>query len=188
MMIKEVHLKHLNLTVNQVFIINCVHDKDFTLYDTAAKLDKSIIPSIEDLKKKGILLIKDSTITLSPNWEKEIFKGQKPAEVKLNLLEFVNQYRALFPKGKNTNGFPYKGDKQGCLKKMAKFLKLYPEYTKEVILKVTTSYINTKRVGGFQFMHLAHFFIEKNGVSTLGSLCEQFEEGESDVVTNIIEF
>ena len=129
----------------------------------------------------------DGWYKLSENFKKE-YLTLAEAKPKINVKELVDKYRELFPKGTNNNGYPYKGDKQGCIKKMSRFLKLNPEYDEDIILKATKKYIDKKRRDNFDYMHLAHYFIEKNNVSALGSFCEQVNEGGDEGYTNIIEF
>ena len=91
-------------------------------------------------------------------------------------IEWIDEYRNLFPVGIRSGGFPVRGDRKGCIKKMKAFLELYPEYTKEIILKVTKNYVEMKKLEGYAYMQLAHFFINKEGISSLASECEDFKE------------
>lgn len=89
-----------------------------------------------------------------------------------NIEDFVNEYRNLFPRGEISGGYPVRGDKRGCIERMQKFLKLYPDYSREVILEATRNYINRKEKEGFRYMQLAHYFILKDKISNLAGECE----------------
>lgn len=97
-----------------------------------------------------------------------------------DLEDFVEQYRRLFPPNIKTSGYPVRGDKKGCQKKMKMFLKNYPEYNQEHVLKATRNYINEMKYKGYQCMMLAHNFIKKDDVSMLASFCENLGEKGGD--------
>ncbi len=86
--------------------------------------------------------------------------------------DFVDKYRSIFPSGNSSSGYPYRGDKQGCIKKMRKFKKSYPKFTDELILSVTRDYVSTHFFKGYSYMQTAAYFIEKDGNSNLAALCE----------------
>jgi hypothetical protein len=87
--------------------------------------------------------------------------------------EFVEKYRSLFPPG-SRQGYLYKGDKQGCIKKMRRFMKLYPKFTEDIILEATRTYIHKQFLSGYQYLQSAHYLIEKDGISNLAGLCEAY--------------
>lgn len=182
-MIKKEWIQYLNLKVISLFIIECVYHNNQDLLKTALKLDEQVNPNLETLLSKGILIKEGEWYALSEQYEeymyskKEITAPKTPQKVNIN--ELVTKYRELFPKGINSNGFPYRGDKQGTTKKLAKFLKTNTEYDEKIILKATEKYINEKRKDNFAYMKLAHYFIEKDGVSDLGAFCEQVLNGDS---------
>jgi len=188
MIVKKEKLKKLNLTVTDVFIINCIYYSELELLDYARETDYNV-----ELSRKK--LIQDKHINrlgdyyeVDQKYLDELFGNKKTGKA-IDIEKFIVDYRDLFPKGSNNNGYPYKGDKQGCIKKMKRFIKLNPEYSTDIILKATQKYINEKRKDNYDYMHLAHYFIEKNGVSSLGAFCEQIANGESESdFSNIINF
>jgi len=100
---------------------------------------------------------------------------EKPVASKLisnKLSDWFDEWFDLFPQGVKSGGYLIKSDKAGCLKKMEKFVKTYPEFNKDIIIRATKDYINYMRMKQFQYMQLAHYFIMKNDVSTLASCCE----------------
>lgn len=91
---------------------------------------------------------------------------------------FVERYRALFPTGVKTAGLPVRGDKQGCIKKMKAFKAKY-DYTDEEILEAVRVYLAIKKKDNWRATTTAHYFIEKDGVSILASMCEDIRSNGS---------
>lgn len=177
--IKERHLKSLNLHVSDVFIIECIKNDNIDLLKVALQHDPVVKIRLDILINRDMVYYIDGKYSLPDKTVKDMYTlgGLKR---KKDIESLVMKYRDLFPKGSNNNGYPYKGDKQGCIKKMTRFVKLNPEFSEDVILKATQKYINDKRRDNYHYMHLAHYFIEKNNVSALGALCEQIVNGEED--------
>lgn len=96
----------------------------------------------------------------------------------VNASDWIDEWRKIFPAGSNTGGFRYRGDKQGCLKKMNKFLKDHRAVSKEEIIIATKKYVERYKLKNFTYMKQAHFFIEKEGLSTLASEIESINENE----------
>lgn len=95
-----------------------------------------------------------------------------------DISTWIEEWREVFPNIRASHG-NVRGDRQGCLKKMKVFCKKYPEYTKEIIFKGTQNYVQAKKRDGYQFMKLAHYFIEKDGISDLASYCEQVDNTDT---------
>lgn len=95
--------------------------------------------------------------------------------------KWINEYRELFPKGKNPNTDKlFKGDKPMCLKNMTKFMKDY-DYTKEEILEVTQEAIGKARNENWLYFPMAHYFIHKQNIgSMLAQLLEYKKNGGED--------
>ena len=95
------------------------------------------------------------------------------------LEAWVTEWRALFPKGKNSfTGLLYKGDKQMCLKNMKKFMKDY-DFTKEEIMEITANAISRASIVDYEFFPAAHYFIHKQSTgSRLAQLGELYRDGE----------
>lgn len=196
MIVKEEFLKNLNLNIEEIFILNCAYYDEQELLQIARKRDCITDEAVTDLLDKEAIIECGGVVMISEHYKKAMFESLEKDKtnklIKLDLKKFVDEYRELFPKGNNYNGYPYRGDRQGCLKKMARFIKLNPDYTPEIIIAATNKYINEKKKDNYDFMHLAHYFIEKNGVSLLGSFCEHIlDSGESEKdkgFSNIINF
>lgn len=98
-----------------------------------------------------------------------------------SLDDFVKKFRELFPIG-TKEGHPFRGDKIGCIRKMERFMKNYPEVTQDEILDATKAYIDSfkKQPSGYTYMKQAHYFIEKNGSSELAAQIE-FLKGKQEI-------
>jgi hypothetical protein len=135
----------------------------------------------EDVSKIGftILALKyeldyvfDSSLLHKLELEKIIVKNYKTHKYVLNIeeqqLDWVDQYRLLF-KGLKPRSM---GDRVAVNKKMKAFLKKYPEFTPNDILKATKFYIeNTDS----KFIKQADYFIEKNRQSDLAATIEEMQ-------------
>lgn len=190
MIFKEEFLKYLNLKIVDIFILNCIKNEEINLLNTSLKLDNTVSDHITNLLERQVIYAKDNFYEISYQYNKALFPTKSEVQVKVpDISELVEEYRNIFPKGNNSQGYPYKGDKMGCTAKLKRFKKTYPEYSNDTILSATKRYVNEKRKDGFAYMKLAHYFIEKNGVSDLAALCEQINNGEKDTnFTNIINF
>ena len=92
--------------------------------------------------------------------------------------KWIDDWRNLFPSGKS-GGYPIKGNRKNCLKKMVSFMKSY-QYDKETIINATKSYISNFN-GSFEYIQNAPYFIEKNKNSNLASFCEEIIEGGGEI-------
>jgi hypothetical protein len=104
-----------------------------------------------------------------------------PSDPRMDVPGWIEEYRNLFPQGVRSGGYPVRGSKAGCLKKMEKFVKSHPHYSKDTILAVTRSYVERKQRQAYQHMKLADYFIEKDGVSMLSAECEEYLADIQDV-------
>lgn len=90
---------------------------------------------------------------------------------------WFNLWREIFPEGSNSAGYRYRGNRLEGLKKMIKFVNVYPEFTKEEIFQATKNYVERFAIRGYNYMQQAHYFIEKkDSGSTLASECESLRE------------
>lgn len=98
-----------------------------------------------------------------------------------NLEEWVGKWRELFPKGVKTGGYPVRGTKGGCEKKMKAFIKSNKSVTMSEIFKATRLYIKEKANERYSYMKMADYFIDKDGGSMLSAYIERInEEGTSN--------
>lgn len=100
---------------------------------------------------------------------------EKPKVSKVNgeqVEDWIDTWYNLFPKGIKSGGYLVRSDKNGCCTKMKKFVKKYPEFSKEIVLKATYDYLQYYRMKNWNFVSLAHYFIYKNDMSVLSGQCE----------------
>lgn len=119
--------------------------------------------------------------------DRALEKITQAPKLKDNVLEWIDEFREIFPKGVRSGGLPVRGDKQSCLKKIRKFLKEYTEYDKDLILKATKNYVENKARDQYNYMQTAHYFIYKNNTSTLAAECENILENEGGNVDSFEE-
>lgn len=104
--------------------------------------------------------------------------SKKQIILKKDIAHWIESWREIFPKGINSGGYRYKGDKTEVFKKMIKFVNTQ-DYTTEQIFQATTDYVERFSLKGYAYMQLAHYFIDKKGVgSTLAAECEALNERE----------
>tara|TARA_R110000803_G_scaffold71102_4_gene134180 strand:+ start:19137 stop:19754 length:618 start_codon:yes stop_codon:yes gene_type:complete len=100
--------------------------------------------------------------------------------------QWISEWRDLFPMKIKTGGYPVRGTKQGCIKKMKSFIKANPGVTKEMIFKATKRYLEERRQTGYAYMKMADYFINKDGASMLETYIEidylRKQEGKSPLL------
>lgn len=104
---------------------------------------------------------------------------EKPSKSKLekeSVEDWIDGWYNLFPKGVKSGGYLVRSSRIDCINKMVKFVKKYPQYSKDIILKATADYIDYYRLNNWKYMSLAHYFISKNDVSALASACDNILE------------
>ena len=160
----------------KVHFLEELHTADFIGFDRSIAL----LEQKGWIKKNGPL----ASNIIMRKFGEDIFKkyvGAKKKNVNAKEVEgWIEAWRAIFPEGKSTAGFRYRGNKQDVLTKMVKFVNQY-QYTTEEIFHATRIYVETFEQKGYAYMQQAHYFIEKKGVgSTLSSYCEELEETKSN--------
>lgn len=168
-------LKRVMLTPDEYCILHCIRkDVDPEEY---FMIDKSVYES----------LVKKRMVREDPNIEgKYNLTGTGLAlfEKPDDFVQFVEEYRNLFPKGvKSGNGTPIRGDKNGVIKKMTWFLMTYPEFSKRTILEATKLYVDQMKRNGYAYMTQADYLIQKSNGSKLAALCEDFDNKTSHILS-----
>lgn len=178
-------LNESHLSLNGFFICHCIYsNRKDALMSFIESHDKFNMQEIEDLEKDGWIKIinKSEKITFENLQIEEkfrIFVEKKTQSV--DLLKWIDEWFDLFPKGVKSGGYYVRSDLNGCKRKMKKFISTHSEYTKDIIMKATQNYIIRCEHNGYQYMKLAPYFIEKDGVSMLSGECEA-------IITNIDEY
>lgn len=163
------------LSLNEFILLQCIYNKDYK--------EASLIQGIEkiDLSKlEEELWIKVTGLSIE-----EVFPRQRMLDLfqtkdEQEVASWIEQWLELFPKGVKSGGYYIKSNKEDCLKKMIKFLKVR-KYTKKQIFEATKNYVDRKAKEDYAYMMKAEYFIEKDGVSALSTEIENIgEEEEND--------
>jgi len=128
---------------------------------------------------------------------RELFKEYEVEEPRgsptIGIGTWIDDWYNLFPSKVRSGGYPVRCDKRGCFKKMIKFCKDNPDYNKDIIFEATKFYITSAKNKDYQYMKLAPYFIEKDGISMLAGECENIinrmknneKTYETEQITNI---
>lgn len=159
-------LKTLKITPNQlVYLISLFNKQECYFSITQDEIDYLQTQGFLKETKEGTVLRAKTNNLMQELGISSVSDVEKLAE----------EYRALFPSGVKTYGYPVKGDKQECLKKLKSF-KLKYNYSDEEILEATRVYLVNKKKDGYKGTQLAHYYIEKDGISNLATMCEELRE------------
>lgn len=175
----------LELTPDQLILAYFIYEGDvnyLTLYiNNKGMFSKS---DLEILINKGLIVNESED-------DEFYFEYIRPLEplhklFQANIIDdpenWIDEYYNLFPEGIKTGGSKLvKSGKLGCLKKLRKFMKDNPSYDKDIILEATKRYVAECASKGYQYMMMAPYFIEKDGVSSLEGYCQMIYNN-----TNII--
>ncbi len=154
----------------KIFSLNLISYKNYSNF--VSNLYFNYDDLIQLLIDNNYIRIIDDEIVVSEKLKNELNLKSIESEVE----DWIEEWRELFPKGRNKSGYPYRGDKQGCINKMKKFVRKY-NYSKDIIFRATENYV-AKLYSGI-LIKQAHFFIEKNGISDLAAEIEILKnEGE----------
>lgn len=93
----------------------------------------------------------------------------------INVEEWIDEWRDLFPRGARIAGYSVRSDRPGCIYKMTKFLKEHKDFNKDMVIEATKSYIKKMSSSGFERIRTASNFIEKNKESILAAEIEYLE-------------
>ena len=114
--------------------------------------------------------------TLSPVRIRILPENRDPSKVE----EWIDEWRRIFPKGRNNINHRFRGDRKECLKKMQNFLVDYG-FSKEKIIKATQMAVDEYSQTGFNYFPKAQFFIHKQEKgSLLAEYCELLDEQEDE--------
>ena len=74
---------------------------------------------------------------------------------------FCEKFQDIFPKGVKPAGKPVRSSLQDIKKKLSRFEKDYPEYSRDEILIAAKSYVDRFKLKSYSFMRTAVYFIHK---------------------------
>jgi hypothetical protein len=126
------------------------------------------------LTKKGLSVFEDIT---------KIVEKEVPA---LTIdEEFAKEYLQLFPKMLLPSNKPARVSPKIIVKNLTWFVKTYPMYSKETILKATQYYVSKYATDDYKFMRNSQYFISKEQTnrmifSSLAEFCQLIEDGIED--------
>ena len=172
-------------------------DKYIYLYLLHNKIDfpkwKLWRSSLEELENDGYIKIINSTCNEVIERQKciDLFTIKKK-ELTIPIIQneitnlnsvssWIDEWRSIFPSGKNDSGYAYRGDKQGCILKMHQFIKVYPEYSIYEIFTATKNFVDSFKRKGYTYMTTAAYFIKKDGNSVLASICEANRNNKHEI-------
>lgn len=140
------------------------------LYSNEVEYIQDVLNSCID---KGFLKIKSINKDEYNLEDLEMSKNLLLMFLNSNVTSWIDDWYDLWPSKIKSSGYYVKTDKQGCVRKLEKFRRKYPQYSAKLILKATKNYIDRMKLSNYGFMRLAPYFIEKDGISTLAGECEQ---------------
>jgi hypothetical protein len=127
--------------------------------DKLLELDYITTELIDDKYVFSKIKLTDKTIALFPD--------------KMEVKEWIDNWYSLWPKGVKSGNFYVKTDPKECLKKMERFIKEHPQYTKGIILTATKKYLDSIAEKDYAYCKLAPYFIYKDGMSMLEGYCSE---------------
>lgn len=180
-----------DIDIHHYLFLQFVYNQEYKLLEKYNQINGKFFNkiTIDYLLSIGLLEFKDkeeyllSKMKVSDKFIEEFMEKEEEKKVSSSKVEeWIDEWYELWPKGVKSGGYPVRSGVKGCLVKMNKFVKEYPEYSKDIIMKATKDYVDLQRMGNFKFMQLAHYYIFKNSMSTLASNCELIEEKVSEEV------
>lgn len=188
-MIVEINVEKLldyNIDWNQYMFLQFIYQQQQAMFDTyIGSFDKFFNKdSLDYLVNLGYLQLtteklgyRFSNMKVSEQFINHFIEKPFISKVaKEKVEDWIDEWYELWPKGIKSGGYLVRSDKNGCLNKMKKFVKLNPDFSKEIIIRATKDYINHLRMSNFAFIQLAHYYIFKNDISNLAGACESIKE------------
>lgn len=166
----------LEITPNQYFIAWCIQEQKKDLFEKLLQIDNEdkIKNDLYKLYTKGFInceLCEVNTFDFSKIKVENLFSKNK--EIKTDFTIFATRLYEKFPKGVKSGGYLVRSGFTDFEKKLRKYIETHKTHTFEIIEKAFTIYIEKSKRNNWQYMKLAGYFINKEGVSTLESLCEE---------------
>lgn len=170
------------IPLNQYLLCQLVYQQESKILNLyLEQFDKFVTKSdFDNLISKGYLELHSeskgfvfSNLSITKKFIDQFIEKQTKSKLDKECVEdWIDIWYNLFPKGVKSGGYLVRADKNGCLTKLKKFCKIYPEFTKEIILKATSDYLDYYRMKNWKFVSLAHYFVMKDGMSILAGQCE----------------
>lgn len=170
------------LPLNQYFLCQIIYQQDSKILNfymeqfgkiaDKEEFEKLIVDGYLGMheEKRGFVF---SNLYITKQFIDRFVDKPKPSKVSGESIEdWIDIWYNLFPKGVKSGGYLVRSDKHGCIIKMKKFIKRYPGFNKEIILKATSDYLDYYRMRNWNYVSLAHYLIFKNDMSILAGQCE----------------
>jgi len=161
-----------NVTALEYLILTLISDEAFDLLQLYHERVEHITIVLDKLIASG-LLVKRNKLEQLEFKNLTVSTGLFMQLLNSNVTTWIDKWWALWPDGIKSSNYYIKTDKNGCIKKLEKFRRKYPQFTASLIIQATENYINRMSLAGYSFMKLAPYFVEKDGMSTLAGECEQ---------------
>jgi hypothetical protein len=192
-MVLTIDLCDLNaakLSINGFLICWAIYkNRKDTLIDYIQVHGRFTINELTKLQEDGWIINENSEKNVFENLQitekfRIFVETKKESPIK---KDWMDDWFNMFPKGVKSGGYYIKSDLSGCKKKLRKFLERHSEFTPEIIMKATSNYINSCEKKGYQYMKIAPYFIEKDGMSMLAGECEAIIENTEEYNNDFIE-
>lgn len=170
----------LGITPNQYFLAECINNRNKDLFEKILTIDSEdkIKNDLYKLYIKGYLnceLCDAYTFDFNKMKVNKLFQIKLPKKDDFNI--FVKELYEMFPKGIKSGNDPVRSGFGEFEDKLTKYVKLYPQYNKDIIHKAFELYINKCKNNDWKYIKKAGNFISKVefGVRTsvLESVCEE---------------
>ena len=104
-----------------------------------------------------------------------------------NTGNWITEWVTIYPEDAMFNDRKLRSQPEDCVKKMQKFCKDNPQYTKDIIFAATKQYIEEKERKNFEYTKQATYFISKQGEpSLLKEYCQRVLIGKVEVKQPIV--
>jgi hypothetical protein len=168
---------------NALFAMSALYHKEYKLLDCwdDASSSRRAVLTYYDLVRKGLWADDETSPVLYKFTDhgKEFIEHLLITEIRPTSLieEWFPKWFELWPKGVRTMGKLVRSDEKGCLEKMKKFIKEYPNYQPELIIRATATYLQGKERDDWKGVRSASNFISLKGSgSDLAAECEDLKD------------
>lgn len=136
------------------------------LLTLAIKDTSNLIPILDNLVSREILLYKDGKYQVSPNWNDELdtilLDSSGGIYNEERLTNLAKQMRELFPQGKVPGtAYYYRCNVREVVLKLKKFFEIYGNFSDDRILDATRRFLASFQ-GNYYYLPLIKYFIHKD--------------------------
>lgn len=119
-------------------------------------------------------------IIMANKGQTKIAKSNLEKVAKVEIIEWIDKWLALFPKGMNKKlGYDIHGNKSECLNRMSKFRRdNFDKYNSETIILATKLYLKEQERNKWAFTKKNVKFIYDENGSMLENYCDRIVEGD----------